>query len=96
MPVTFVAGELRTETWDGCVFRVSLGKSYLTCRLQALLGSSRLHLPRTVEAGALSRELLDFELRVDRGGHERSGAFKTGAHDDIVTALGLATQLDPD
>ena len=96
VPVTFTAGDRRTQTWDGDFLRVSLGKSSMVSRLHALLRSGRLHLPQTVEAGALSRELLDFELRVDRDGHERSGAFKTGTHDDLACALGLATQLDPE
>jgi hypothetical protein len=66
----------------------------MASRLQVLLGSGRLHLPRTPEAGALTEELLSFELRVDQSGHERSGAFKVGTHDDLVTALGLAVQDD--
>jgi hypothetical protein len=64
-------------------------------RLQALLKSDRLHLPRTREAGALTKELLTYELRVHRDGRERSGAFKVGTHDVLVCALGPATQLDP-
>lgn len=95
VPVTFMAGDQRTESWQGDHLRVSLGKSLMVSRLQAMLGSGRLHLPRTKEAGALTRELLTFELRVDQSGHETSGAFRTGTHDDLVCALGLATQLDP-
>jgi hypothetical protein len=95
VPVTFMAGDQRTESWQGDHLRVSLGKSLMVSRLQAMLGSGRLHLPRTQEAGALTRELLNFELRVDQSGHETSGAFRTGTHDDLVCALGLATQLDP-
>jgi hypothetical protein len=95
VPVTFTAGDRRTESWeDGCL-RVSLGKSHMVSKLQALLGSGRLHLPRTREAGVLTDELLNYALRVDQSGHERSGAFRVGTHDDLVCALGLATQLDP-
>ena len=93
--VWFTAGDQRTESWEGDHLRVSLGKSHMVSRLQVLLGKGRLHLPRTLEAEALSRELLDFELRVDQRGYERSGAFRTGTHDDLACALGLATQLDP-
>lgn len=39
---------------------------------------------------------LGYELQVDENGHERLGAFKLRTHDDLVTALGLATQIDPD
>lgn len=94
VPVWFTSGERRTERWDSGGRRVSLGKAYMVSRLQALLGSGRLHLPKTVEAEALTRELLNYELRVDEDGHERFGAFKTGTHDDLATALGLAVQVD--
>ena len=50
----------------------------MVSRLQALLGSGRLHLPRTREAGALTEELLNYELRVDQNGHETFGAFGSG------------------
>jgi hypothetical protein len=96
VPVTFTAGDRRRETWDGRCLRLSLGKAFMVSRLQAMLGSGRLHLPRTREAGALTGELLSYELRVDQSGHETFGAFRTGAHDDLATAVGLATQIDPE
>ena len=74
---------------------VKLGKAYLVSRLQALLQSGRLHLPKTAEADVLAKELLDYEIRVDENANDRYGAFKVGSHDDLVTALGLATQVDP-
>jgi len=88
--VVFTYGDRRTvKPRSG---RVTLGKAHLVSHLQALLGSGRLHLPQTSEAAALARELLDYEIRVDDNAHVRFGAFKTGAHDDLVTALGLAVQ----
>ena len=39
-------------------------------------------------------ELLDYEIRVDQNANDRYGAFRVGTHDDLVTALGLATQDD--
>lgn len=92
--VHFTGGEDRTESWDGEHLRVALGKGYLVSRLQVLLGTGRLHLPRTREAAALTDELMVYELRVDANGHARAGAFKVGTHDDLVTALGLAVQVD--
>ncbi len=80
--MTYVDGETR------------LGKGYLVSRLQALLQTDRLKLPQTAEARQLARELLDYEIKVDQNANDHYGAFKTGAHDDLVTALGLATQLD--
>jgi hypothetical protein len=73
---------------------VKLGKAWLVSRMQALLQSGLLHLPRTAEAEALGKELLDYEIRVTEDANDRYGAFRVGAHDDLVTALGLATQED--
>lgn len=88
---TFTHGDQRAQVDPRTV---RLGKAYLVSRLQALLRSSRVHLPRTAEAEALARELLDYEIRVDENANDRYGAFKVGTHDDLVTALGLAVQLD--
>jgi hypothetical protein len=71
-----------------------VGKAWLVSRLQALLQTGRVRLPETPEARALARELLDYELRVTDGAQLATGAFRTGAHDDLVTALGLAV-LEP-
>jgi hypothetical protein len=73
---------------------VKLGKAWLVSRLQALLQSGLLHLPRNAEAEALGKELLDYEIRVTEDANDRYGAFRVGAHDDLVTAVGLATQED--
>jgi len=74
---------------------VKLGKAWLVSRLQTLLQTRRLHLPKTAEAEALARELLDYEIRVSEDANDRYGAFRVGTHDDLVTALGLAVQEDP-
>ncbi len=73
---------------------VKLGKAFLVSRRQALLETGRLHLPQTRESAALSDELLNYEIRVDSNANDRYGAFRVGAHDDLVTALGLALQED--
>ena len=88
--VYFTHGDRRTA--EGA--RIVLGKAYLVSRLQALLQGLRVHLPRTAEAEALARELLDYEIRVDENANDRYGAFRVGTHDDLVTALGLAVQVD--
>lgn len=87
----FTHGDRRTEEGHR---QVKLGKAYLVSRLQMLLQSGRVHLPRTAEAEALAAELMDYEIRGDADANDRYGAFKTGAHDDLVTALGLAVQVD--
>ena len=74
----------------------SLGKGFLVSRLQVLLQSRRIALPETSEARALAEELLDYEIRVTDDANARYGAFKVGTHDDLVTALGLATLFDAD
>lgn len=91
--VLFTGGDQRTEKPEES--RVMLGKVYIVSRLQSLLKFERIHLPNTAEAAALSRELQDFEIRIDENAHQRSGAFRVGTHDDLVTALGLAVQKEP-
>jgi hypothetical protein len=83
-----------TERWGGDQLQEILGQAYLVSRLQVLLGTGRLHLPTTREARVLTEELLSYELRVDELEHERSGGFKVGKHDHVVTALGLAVHAD--
>jgi hypothetical protein len=85
----FVHGERRTKV--GC--EVRLGKAWMVSRLQALAQTGRLHLPQSAGAEAARKELLDYEIRVSDDGHDSFGAFKTGRHDDLVTAIGLAVQL---
>lgn len=85
------AGDRRVERTDNTL---SIGKAWLVSRLQVLLQSSRIHLPRTAEAAALAKELGDYEIRVNANANVQTGAFKTGAHDDLVTALGLAVGAD--
>jgi hypothetical protein len=91
VPVYFTHGDRRTEK-DG---EVMLGKAWLVSRLQMLLQSALLHLPRTSEAEALRQELMDYEIRISEDANDRYGAFRVGTHDDLVTAVGLAVQEDP-
>lgn len=92
--VYFTYGDRRIEQ-DGPPRHVSLGKAWLVSRLQVLLQTGRILLPKTAEATALAKELLDYEIHVTENANVETGAFKVGTHDDLVTALGLATQVDP-
>jgi hypothetical protein len=74
---------------------VRIGKAWLVSRLQTLVQTGCLHLPHSPEAEALTQELLDYQIRVDPDRDAKFGAFSTGTHDDLVTALGLACQGDP-
>jgi len=68
-----------------------IAKSALVCRLQVLLQDRRLKFSKHHPlAEAMIDELLNFEIKVSQGGQDTYGAFKTGAHDDLVVALGLA------
>ncbi len=91
-PCYFTHGDRRTAADS----RVTIGKAWLVSRLKALFQSDRIHLPPDhPEARALTAELLDYEIRVDQNANDKYGAFKVGTHDDLVTALGLATQVVP-
>lgn len=90
-PVYFTHGDRRSVA-DG---QINLGKAWLVARLKGLFQTGRIHLPPGhAEAAAMARELEDYELRVAEDANDRYGAFRVGAHDDLVTALGLAVQGD--
>jgi hypothetical protein len=75
--------------WQGREARV--GKAYLVSALQAALQQTRLLFPPAMrDARQVQDELLNYEIRVDENAHDRYGAFAVGAHDDEVTAVGLA------
>ena len=94
-PVYFTHGDRRSEEGYGWQREVTLGKAYLVSRLQTLLQTGCLHLPRTSEAEVLAQDLRDYEIEVGEDANDRYGAFKVGTQDDLVTALGLAVQCDP-
>jgi hypothetical protein len=90
IPVYFTHGDRRTEQKDPSGQNyVMLGKAFLVSRMQALLQTNRIHLPKTQEARQLAKELMDYEIKVDTAANDKYGAFKVGTHDDLVTALGL-------
>lgn len=67
-----------------------LAKSLLVSRLQVLLQERRIHLPNTQQARDLTEELLNYDIRITETANLQMGVFKTGKHDDLATALGLA------
>jgi len=73
-----------------------LGKAFLVNRLQILLEQNRLDLPKSdPQIADMVEELKQYEIRIDTDANEKYGAFIVGAHDDLVTALGLAALEDP-
>lgn len=76
--------------------RIHLGKEFIVSRLQALLQTGRLEIPRTTESEILRKELLNYQTKVSRNkGSATFGAHRSGTHDDLVTALALAVQAEP-
>jgi hypothetical protein len=74
---------------------IRFGKAYLVARLQTLLQLRCLHLPETPEARALAHDLREFQIQVAENANDRYGSFPVGPRDDLVTALGLASQQEP-
>jgi len=95
VPVYFNYGDQRSEEKESWGMRILLGKAFLVSRLQTLLQTGRLHLPKTDEASKLSDDLLAYEITVVEDANDRYGAFRVGPQDDLITALGLAVQVDP-
>jgi hypothetical protein len=90
--VTFTYGEHNNVLWRST--EGTMGKAFLVSRLQVLMQAGRVHLPDIPESHILIRELKDYEIRITDTGADTYGAFKKGSHDDLVTALALATLLD--
>jgi len=90
--VYFTPGDRRTQE-EGGVIR--LGKAWVVCRLQVLLQSGQLHLPRSTEAETLAGELTELEVQIAPDANDRYGAFKVGTRDELVTALGLYVLAPP-
>lgn len=90
-PVYFTHGDRRTD--EGGAIR--LGKAWVVTRLQMLVQTHQLHLPRSPDAERLAEELIEYEVQVAPDANDRYGAFKMGNRDELVTALGLAVQAPP-
>ena len=76
--------------------RIQVGKAYLVTRLQMLLQSGKLELPRTQEAENVADDLLKFTIPTIGHPDRRQDRtpFQVGSQDELVTALGLAVHLD--
>lgn len=94
-PVRFTFGDRFVRgAYDG--ESDSLGKAYLVARLQVLMQKNALFIPKgSKEIHAMLAELKSYEIRVTEHANETYGAFVTGAHDDLVTAMGLSIIEDP-
>ncbi len=88
--ITFTGGDNYDQE------RGSLSKEYLASRLTLLFEQGLVKFPKGAREGSeLKRQLAVYEGRKnERTGNSQYGAFQSGTHDDLVTAVGLAT-LDP-
>ena len=87
LPVWITGGE--KERFDGAVWRVP--KLDLLARLQALLETKRLRIPRRMrETERLMRELMSMRSERRASEHLKVGAEGAGEHDDLALAVGLA------
>jgi hypothetical protein len=90
-PVTITPSEALRTVKGG---ELSCGKTVLVSRLQTLMQTERVKVPANApfaeELEALRGELQAYEVRYSERGSLEAGAFSTGAHDDLATALGLA------
>jgi hypothetical protein len=71
--------------------RYSVPKRELVGCLQVLLQTGRLKIASALpEAELLVKELLAFQVKITASAHDTYGAWREGAHDDLVLALALA------
>lgn len=88
--VTITGTNKQTEHDTGVL---SVGKTFMVSKLQVLLQSGRLHLPKSPEAAILIDELKDYQLEYTNAGNVTFNA-RSGKHDDLVLALALAVTVD--
>lgn len=74
---------------------VILGKAYLVFQLKVVFQEGRLHLAKTSKAHELSEQILAYDVRPEQIDATRPGAFSVGPQDHLVTAVGLAVQMEP-
>lgn len=91
--VTFTGGHVLKGSLGS--YDIAMPKPLLVSRLQALLQSRRIQMPDTSQTRALAAELRVYEVRISEDANLSAGAFKTGTHDDMATALGLGCLFDP-
>jgi len=69
----------------------SVPKRDLVTGLQVLLDEEELRIPKAIGMGpTLVAEMMSMQVKVTEGGHDAHGGFRSGEHDDLVLALGLA------
>ena len=93
VPCKFVGGDKLTPMDAG----YNLGKQYFVSRLLVLSQEKRIRLNaiQRLKNPFIEREFKDFDIEVDEStGKAKYGAMRSGSHDDMVCAMGLACLLD--
>ena len=86
-PIIITGGD--TVTNDGLVWRVQ--KRDLVGIVQVCLQTSRLKIASSLaEASTLTNELQNFQVKITDSAHDIYGAWREGAHDDLVLAVAMA------
>jgi len=87
LAVTITGGDRQASGPDG--WRVP--KRDLVVGLQLVLERGELRMPQGLAmARTLVKELMSMQVKISDTGHDAYGAFRSGEHDDLVLALGLA------
>jgi hypothetical protein len=87
LPAVVTSGE--TQTFSGGYYH--LPKRDAIVRVIAALQTKSLRIAATLPFGpALTQEMINMEVRVTTAGNEQFGAWREGAHDDLVFALALS------
>jgi hypothetical protein len=87
MPVTITGGSASGMT-DGQYY---VPKRDLITGVQTLLQSGGLRIARSLKHGAaLAAEMAEMRVKITAAGNTQFGAWREGAHDDLVLALALA------
>jgi len=87
-PITITAGH---KSSPGEMGGWLVPKRELVSTLQVLLQSRRIKLaPGLPATKMLVRELLDFKVKITPAANETFGAWREGAHDDLVLAIAIA------
>lgn len=87
LPVTITGGDHQSRAEGG--WRVP--KRDLVTGLQVVLERGELRIPEELAMGrTLVTELMSMQVKISGNGHDAYGAFRSGEHDDLVLALGLA------
>jgi hypothetical protein len=88
MAITITSGHVVSQpAWD----HFHVPKRDLVSAVQVLLQSRRLSIaPALPDADILKQELANFHIKVTTAAHDTYGAWREGAHDDLVLALAVA------